>query len=40
MMGLINKPDPSHPTQGNNIVARGEPPHMPLIASAVAEDGA
>ena len=40
MGGLVNEPHPSHPTHGNGIVAFGEPPHMPLIASAVAEDGA
>ena len=40
MGGLVNEADPSHPTHGNGIVAFGEPPHVPLIASAVAEDGA
>jgi len=37
---LVHEPDVGHPTQGNDIVAVGEPPDMPLIASAVAEDGA
>jgi len=40
MGGLVIEPDTVHPTQGDGIIAVGEPPDMPLIASAVAEDGA
>ena len=37
---LVDEPDVGHPTQGNNIVAVGEPPQMPHITFAVAKDGA